>query len=182
MSPNMRPLAVTCAIHPCLRNYHGAISNNTLSETLISTIPATPSAEGGCSVNGFHSHTALKTPCVVDSVLYSTSNISLVPATQSTKFSTTPHLFEGVLAPDGTTNVTAPYECIYKLYWILFLAPLQLLFQLPLQRGVHHHAGCPSHAKLSEFGVLAECALGGWKCRCTVGEEDSGPIWRSGDK
>jgi len=124
------PFAVTCAIHPCLRNYHGAVSNNILNETLLSTVPAIPAAEGEFSSNGFHSSTALRTSCLIDGNLYTPSNFSLVPRTRTipgpSKYGpdtvSLPRLFEGVLAPDGHTNVTAPYECIYKLYWVLYFA------------------------------------------------------------
>ncbi|KAK0732165.1 hypothetical protein B0H67DRAFT_640464 [Lasiosphaeris hirsuta] len=110
----MRPLAISCALYPCVKNYHGFITNNRLTETLISTVPASPAAEIAplYSTNTFHSHTVLKTPCAINTTLYTpTTFASLGP----------PHLFEPVLAPDGVPT-TAPLECIYKLYWVLAAA------------------------------------------------------------
>ncbi|KAK5657155.1 hypothetical protein OQA88_3212 [Cercophora sp. LCS_1] len=125
----MRPIAVTCAVHPCLKNFLGRISNGELEEELISTLPASPANEGTFSGNGLHNYTALKTPCAVNDNVYDTSNFSLIP--DASKFAVIPpeaHAFEHVVAPNGE-NVTAPYECIYKLYWVYAMALSDFLKQ-----------------------------------------------------
>lgn len=113
-SGNMRPLAVSCAVYPCLKNFRGSVTVGQFTEELVSSIPATLEAEGLTNVN-FHSHTALKMPCAVGGRLYDKTNFSLLP---SPPFSFEPVLY--ILPSDPTARpeyITAPYECIYKFYW-----------------------------------------------------------------
>ncbi|KAH8681712.1 hypothetical protein BX600DRAFT_447190 [Xylariales sp. PMI_506] len=106
-------VAASCAIYPCLKNYHAQISGSVLNETVVSSVPAPINSvevalnpdEGQAGAN----YTALKSPCILDGILYDTSNFSLVPDTASSVF--TGINFDGV-------NYTVPEECLYKVEWL----------------------------------------------------------------
>jgi len=101
----MRPLAVSCAIYPCLKNYHASVTNGQLDETLVSTTLASLTDSGSTSNNPIKNLTAIKEPCVLDGQAYDSGNFSLVGKS---------HRFEAV-AINGT-NVTVPFDCLYKLH------------------------------------------------------------------
>ncbi|OAA61975.1 hypothetical protein SPI_04834 [Niveomyces insectorum RCEF 264] len=94
------PLAVSCVLYPCLKNYWGEVVNGEFNETLVSSVPALPEEGDPPYVN----FTVVKSPCMVDGQVYDTSNFSLVP--QSHQF--------GAVNYNGS-NITAPYECLYEI-------------------------------------------------------------------
>ncbi|KAK1832975.1 hypothetical protein QBC39DRAFT_347306 [Podospora conica] len=106
--PMRRPLGVSCAFYACLKNFYGSVDNGRLNEVLVSTVPATTSAETIFRDTGVRNYTALKTPCQVGGSVYDTSNFSILAPNESYTFETV--IFEG-------NNVSAPYECIFKLDW-----------------------------------------------------------------
>ncbi|KAH8659901.1 hypothetical protein BX600DRAFT_522550 [Xylariales sp. PMI_506] len=114
---DFRPLAVSCTIYSCLKNFRGSVMGGELQEIEVSTELASPiiEAENGeinylAGVN-VGNYTAVKEPCFVDGQLYDSSNFSLVDTTR--------HEFDLIkmdTVGDGTlTNVSVPLECLYKL-------------------------------------------------------------------
>lgn len=104
---NLRPLAVSCAFYPCLKNYYASVVDSELNETLVSTTPASVFMEASDEFYypGYtlRNYTAVKEPCVIDSQIYYSNNFSAAGQNRS---------FETVII-DGT-NVSVPYECLYK--------------------------------------------------------------------
>ncbi|KAK7952973.1 hypothetical protein PG996_013860 [Apiospora saccharicola] len=85
MVNNTRPFAATCALYPCLQSMSGNIVGGILQEKVISTVPASqwlnPDAikmwnRSMPSFFGRESSTAVRSPCVVNGVVYDTSNFS----------------------------------------------------------------------------------------------------------
>ncbi|KAK0649695.1 hypothetical protein B0T16DRAFT_508580, partial [Cercophora newfieldiana] len=122
----MRPLAISCALYPCLKNFHGTIYNGELQERLVSTVPATQWAETLYSQTGWTNHTVLKTPCTVDGKVYDISNFSLLhdvaPKNSSHEFQ-----FQNVISYEDRKNISAPFECIYKFDWLYSLGVSRFL-------------------------------------------------------
>lgn len=96
-------VAAACAFNPCLKNYYGNVTMGDFTEEVISAVPALHAYSIHPSINNY---TALKTPCVIDGVEYSSSNnFSGVPAN---------HTITTVTATMDY-NYTAPDECLYNL-------------------------------------------------------------------
>lgn len=89
------------------------MSGSVLAERVISTVPAPVNwVEANISPNGFAAganYTALKSPCLVDDIVYDKGNFSEVPQAPD-------RVFTGINI-DGT-NYTVPDECLYKLEWL----------------------------------------------------------------
>ncbi|KAH6660957.1 hypothetical protein BKA67DRAFT_510103 [Truncatella angustata] len=106
-------VATSCSVYPCLTNYHADMSSGALDEQVVSTIPAPVNwVEANISVDGFSSganYTALKSPCLIDNVMYDKTNFSEVSQPSN-------RTMTGINV-DGT-NYTVPDECLYKVEWL----------------------------------------------------------------
>lgn len=100
-----RALAVSCALHPCIQRFHGAVTNGHLDEVVVSTSPASKSMSLPNDRNSMMNYTALEIPCLIDNQPYDLSNFSRLDRTR--------HNFTDVVI-NGTT-VPAPFECVYIL-------------------------------------------------------------------
>lgn len=103
-------VSTSCALYPCLKNYHAKVKGGVLDEIVISTQPTVVS--GGISLSSANekgNHTALKMPCTVDGQEYDLGNISTVSQRPSRQFT---------LVSINNTNIAAPEECLYKLSWL----------------------------------------------------------------
>ncbi|KAK3317405.1 hypothetical protein B0T19DRAFT_434923 [Cercophora scortea] len=93
-----------CTLFACPRDYHGAVLNNNLSETVLSTTPLDGtlpySPEQGIH---FTSPATAVLPCIVDGTLYDKSNITLA----KTKFNTTV-----ITYPLTNTTSTVSRACV----------------------------------------------------------------------
>jgi hypothetical protein len=106
LGENLRALAVSCALYPCLQRFHGSVSNSQLDEFVVSTSPASMAM----TVNfgdgwPFPNYTALDIPCLLDNQLYDLSNFTALDKHK--------HSFMDVVV--NGTKVSVPYECVYIL-------------------------------------------------------------------
>lgn len=113
-------VATTCALYPCLKNFHGTVKQGVLSEELISTemAPYSPGPGGDEQHQNFDlsyrlpddtTFAALKSPCAIDGVEYT-------PAHNYTDVPRAP----GGGAPSANVRVNgtwyaAPGECLYAM-------------------------------------------------------------------
>jgi hypothetical protein len=110
-SVSMRPMAVSCTIYSCLKNFHGSVVDAQLQETEVSSKPASPIIEASNSQLPYSqtvnigNFTAVKEPCLLDGKHYDSSNFSLVD--------TSTHQFD-LITMNGA-NVSVPLECVYKM-------------------------------------------------------------------
>ncbi|KAK0704308.1 hypothetical protein B0H67DRAFT_557146 [Lasiosphaeris hirsuta] len=105
LSSLQRALAVSCALHPCIQRFHGAVTNGHLDEVVVSTSSASKSMSLPNDRNSMMNYTALEIPCLIDNQPYDLSNFSRLDRTR--------HNFTDVVI-NGTT-VPAPFECVYIL-------------------------------------------------------------------
>lgn len=115
-------VASSCALYPCMKNYHGDVEDGVFTETVVSTVPAIYNWPDATSVQKYFpldwteipvaNWTALKDPCVIDDVEYSgqKNNFSDVPRTATRNF-TNVHSNSSL---DGG-YYHAPEECVYTL-------------------------------------------------------------------
>ncbi|KAH8816597.1 hypothetical protein F5884DRAFT_776755 [Xylogone sp. PMI_703] len=112
---NMRPLAVSCALYPCLKNYYALVANSQLDETIVSTAPASqyiePSDGPHPMAITLRDYAVVKKQCPIDNQIYVPGNFSLLGGNR--RFET--------LTVDGA-NVSVPYECLYKFSGISAMA------------------------------------------------------------
>ncbi|KAN0106788.1 Protein of unknown function (DUF3176) domain containing protein [Hyaloscypha variabilis] len=109
------PVAVTCALYPCIRRSLPSVINNKLSEIQLDnkivwpvSIPAIDLSDNPMVAN-FEYYAEIQSPCRVNDTVYTIQNMSTAP--DSTNLS----LHETML--DGTVqvkNVSAPEACIYR--------------------------------------------------------------------
>jgi len=99
----MRPLAVSCALYPCLKNFHGSVVNGQVNETLVSTSPASTLLDLPETNSAALNFTALKTPCLVDAKAYDGTNFSTLTGNHSSS-----------VVIIGGKHISAPLECLYK--------------------------------------------------------------------
>ncbi|KAI0380397.1 hypothetical protein F5Y04DRAFT_97592 [Hypomontagnella monticulosa] len=103
-------IATSCSLYPCLKNYDATMEKGVLSERVVSTQPAAinwvEAGIGPGEINSIMNWTALQTPCLVDDVWYSLSDLPSVPKIEGRTFTD--------INIDGT-NYTAPHECLYKI-------------------------------------------------------------------
>jgi hypothetical protein len=102
LGDNLRPLAVSCALYPCLQRFHGSVSNGQLEESVISTSPASRDMIESYAEN-FANFTALDIPCLLDNQLYDLSNFTALGK----------HKYSFMDVVVNGTNVSVPYECVY---------------------------------------------------------------------
>ncbi|KAL3293493.1 hypothetical protein RB213_013712 [Colletotrichum asianum] len=105
-------MAVSCALYPCLRNYHAEVTRGTLIERIVSMEPAVPNdAEARSNLGPSISltdlyvsgnRTSLQLPCFVDGVEYGLSNISQVPHADMTSIDI------------NGSDYRVPETCLYK--------------------------------------------------------------------
>ncbi|EON98295.1 hypothetical protein UCRPA7_6220 [Phaeoacremonium minimum UCRPA7] len=104
-------VATSCTIYPCLRSYFGSVTSGILDERVVSTKPAPfnffETNESYSYI--IYNYTALRSPCVLDGAVYTDTNVSNAPHTADRRFVT--------INIDGR-NITAPDECLYKLYGV----------------------------------------------------------------
>ena len=105
LGQNLRALAVSCALYPCIQRFHGKVSNSQLDELVVSTSPASIAMTVVPKGEYFPNYTALEIPCLLDNQLYDLSNF---PALDKHKYS-----FMDVVVNE--TQVSVPYECVYIL-------------------------------------------------------------------
>lgn len=111
-------VASSCALYPCMKNYHGVVEEGVFTETVVSTELASYNWPGGSTVQKYFpldwteiplaNWTALKDPCVIDGVEYSgkANNFSDVPRTATRNFT---HVHS------NGAYYHAPEECVYTL-------------------------------------------------------------------
>lgn len=110
-------VATSCALYPCLKNYHGSVSDAVLREEVVSTETAAFNWVGAnisytkyWDMAAYNypagNFTAIKSPCLVDDFTYTKENFTEVPRTPG-------RLFTGI-SVDGV-NYTVPEECLYSL-------------------------------------------------------------------
>lgn len=110
-------IASTCALYPCMKNYHGDVEDGIFTEHVVSTELASynwpissPDQEFlplNWGIVPVANWTALKDPCVIDGVEYTKgNNFSDVPRTATRNF-TNVH--------SNGSYFNAPEECIYSL-------------------------------------------------------------------
>lgn len=117
---NIRPLAVTCSLYPCVRRYIAPeIRNNVFIETQLDSHVLLPDNGPGdlglyIPMNSFN---WVKSPCRVGNATYTSANMSKAPdAVTFTMLDLTDKSFASY------KNVTAPSGCTYTLdadYWAL---------------------------------------------------------------
>ncbi|KAL2676481.1 hypothetical protein Neosp_010239 [[Neocosmospora] mangrovei] len=105
-------IALSCAIYPCLKQFHGAVEQGAFKERLVKEEPVYYNrsgeegdvfVEGG--VNFYINRTGIQEPCLVADVEYSLANFSRSHHPSTT--GTSPLKIDGV-------NYTVPNECVYK--------------------------------------------------------------------
>lgn len=110
-------VASSCALYPCLKNYHGDVEEGVFTEHIVSTEVATYNWPDSTNVQKYFplewteipvaNWTALKDPCVIDGIEYSkNNNFSNVPRTANRNF-TNVH--------SNGSHYHAPEECVYTL-------------------------------------------------------------------
>lgn len=97
----LNAVATTCSFYPCVRDYHGSVSGNVFTETVVRETPITQPP--GQVNNSFPNFLHLHTPCVIEDQIYTIDNISSVPR-EGHNF--TSDYVNGV-------NTTFPTECAY---------------------------------------------------------------------
>jgi hypothetical protein len=97
----LNAVATTCSFYPCVRDYHGSVSDTIFTETIVNETPINqlPGQINNSYPNFLHLHT----PCVIDNQTYTMDNISFVPK-EGHNF--TSDYVNGV-------NMTFPVECAY---------------------------------------------------------------------
>lgn len=110
--------ASSCALYPCMKNYHGDVEEGVFTERIVSTELATYNWPGSSPIQKYFplewtempmaNWTALKDPCVIDGIEYSgkTNNFSDVPRVATRNF-TNVH--------SNGSYYHAPEECVYTL-------------------------------------------------------------------
>jgi hypothetical protein len=106
LGKNLRALAVSCALYPCLQRFHGKVSDGQLDESVVSTSPASMAMTvDEWEKDAQKNYTALDIPCLLDNQLYDLSNFATL---DKHKYSFMDVVIDG-------TNVSVPYECVYIL-------------------------------------------------------------------
>jgi hypothetical protein len=105
-------IATSCALYPCLQNFHGCIKSGVLNETVQSTVLATLQVPSTLYPPDWN-YTARKAPYLIDNLEYDYSNFSLVLRMPSRTFTT-------VNINGASYNV--PEECLYKLGYFYSIA------------------------------------------------------------
>lgn len=152
MFPNLSSrtsiMAAKCYIFPCLRNYHAAVINGQLHETVLSTVRAN-GTNGRLSHNAAHPSKdipVVKLPCIVDGELYDATNISTVPALPTRNFTD--------LWQDGK-HLIAPWECTY------FLSPSYgYAVAADIQRMLNGSCGASDYLQIPPAETI--CPEEGW--------------------
>lgn len=100
------PVAVSCSLYACIKNFHAQVKRGELTERVVSTQPATGKSEK------HHKTLGLQLPCLLDGVEYSLHNMSQIPQVKTE-----------LIAINGTT-VPVPEACVYGLHdgWAGFLS------------------------------------------------------------
>ncbi|KAK8137285.1 hypothetical protein PG984_005225 [Apiospora sp. TS-2023a] len=116
---NTRPFAATCVLYPCLQYISGSVAGGILQERVISSAPASqwlnPDAINiwNRSMPSFFGHdnfTAVRSPCVIDGVVYDTSNFS----TYTGASETVPPIGKPI-ANNKDDRMSVPLQCLYKM-------------------------------------------------------------------
>jgi hypothetical protein len=97
----LNAVATTCSFYPCVRDYHGSVSDTIFTETIVNETPI--NQPPGQINNSYPNFLHLHTPCVIDNQTYTMDNISFVPK-EGHNF--TSDYVNGV-------NMTFPVECAY---------------------------------------------------------------------
>jgi hypothetical protein len=103
------PVAITCALYPCLKQYHAQVKEAKLEEKIVSELPLTPieisySSDRGSKAKNLN-RTTVHSPCLVNGEEYNFDNFS--QKTEPTKKSSPVEI-------DGK-NYTVPNQCIYSM-------------------------------------------------------------------
>lgn len=126
-------VATSCALYPCLQNYHGDVEEGVFTETVVSTAIASYNWPSAAPAQEYFplawtdlppgNWTALKDPCVIDGVAYPRqTNYSDVPRTATRNF-TLVHSSSSSSSDDDDDDdddgswgyYLAPEECVYTL-------------------------------------------------------------------
>lgn len=110
-------VASSCALYPCLKNYHGDVDGGVFTETVISTELASYNWLSSSTTEEYFpldwtevapgNWSAVKSPCVIDGIEYTTANnFSDVPRTATRNFTN--------IHSNGSYFHT-PEECVYTL-------------------------------------------------------------------
>ncbi|KAI1498329.1 hypothetical protein F5X99DRAFT_394002 [Biscogniauxia marginata] len=106
-------VATSCALYPCLKNFHATLSKGVLDE-VVTSIEVAPInfVEAGLPPDKMiiqkanANHTAVKIPCFIDGELYDMSNFSTVPKTPDRT---------STIVNVGGANQSVPNECVFKM-------------------------------------------------------------------
>lgn len=107
-------VSTSCVFYPCMRTYHAKVEVGSLTEQVISSVPALEPITNVISTsmagNEEGNYTALLSPCVVDSsgTWYTEANITSVPKTPDRIWANDTRI--------GSNGTMVPDECLYKMY------------------------------------------------------------------
>ncbi|KAI1484466.1 hypothetical protein F5X96DRAFT_664094 [Biscogniauxia mediterranea] len=113
-------VATSCALYPCLKNFHAEVRLGTLSERVVSSVPAVPQlADNSSSTATRSNYTSVKTPCLIDGVEYDlTTNSTGIPRTSGRQF---------LNVDVNGTSLAVPSDCVYRMDWDYSAAMLTAL-------------------------------------------------------
>jgi hypothetical protein len=163
--------AASCALYPCLKNYHGSVNRGQLTEDIISSAQAKFNwIQANLSEYAYYSPsqtfmapgnmTALKDPCVINGFEYTAaSNFSGLPEAPERRF--TPINING-------TNYTAPEECLYTLSQS-YVNGMLLFFDLTL---IKQGSGCNW---ADDSNIEPDCGVEWWLA--PLFNFENGDIW-----
>jgi hypothetical protein len=154
LGENLRALAVSCALYPCLQRFHGKVSNSQLEESVVSTSSASTAMTVNEGENEFFpNYTALDIPCLLDDQLYDLSNFA---ALDKHKYSFMDVVVNGA-------NVSVPYECIYVLEGIYARAlGSYLCGSIGFSNGTLFSGACKNIASVRPGVLLLDCGEHFW--------------------
>lgn len=155
---DLNMVAARCTVRPCLRNYHGAVRNGRLEETVVSRTMANGSNGRWSHNTGGHPGKNIpvaQSPCLVDGAWYDWTNFTAVPRRPGRNFTS--------LWQDGH-GADVPWECTY---FVLFVYPGALLdfFQAAL------NGSCGTGDYTSTMSTQPMCPEASWMLA---------PLWRDG--
>jgi hypothetical protein len=118
-SSSQYAIATSCALYPCMQNFHAKVTGGILEEQVISRVPAPVDRLAGNAPLGlpesqltsyiYANYTALQMPCMLDGNMYDRSNFSRI----NKLYGRHQRTFQ-LINIDGI-NYTAPAECLYKM-------------------------------------------------------------------
>ncbi|KAI5925168.1 hypothetical protein F4810DRAFT_661303 [Camillea tinctor] len=138
-------VATSCALYPCLKNFHAEVRLGTLSEQVVSSIPAVPQlADNSSGIATRSNYTSVKTPCLIDGVEYDLrTNSTGIPRIPGRQF---------INADVDGTTLSIPSECVYRMDWD-YSAGMLTALKSHLGTSCQFATYDQSHIRCSSFGT-----------------------------